>query len=245
VFALAAGVMLVLSLTLWRMLPAIAQSEPLRYRAVLRSVIALIAREPVLRQRMALGALGFGCFSVQWTSIAFLLSKAPYGYDEAVIGLFGLAGAAGALIAPVAGKLTDRGHGRRALGGFLLVLLISWGLLALGRTSLVALIAGIIVLDLGVQGAQISNQAAIYRLHAQARSRLTTAYMVSIFLGGIVGSTLSTTLYAADGWSAVCWLGAGLSALALLVFAATRRVGHELTGHEAPTGAAVAEQARA
>jgi predicted MFS family arabinose efflux permease len=240
VFALAAAAMLVLSLTLWRMLPTMPQAEPVRYRAALRSVLALIAREPVLRQRMALGALGFGCFSVLWTSIAFLLGTHPYGYDEAVIGLFGLAGAAGALIAPVAGRLTDQGRGRFALGGFLATLLVSWGLLALGKSSLIALIVGIVVLDLGVQGAQISNQAAIYRLHAQARSRLTTAYMVSIFLGGIIGSTLSTTLYAADGWSAVCWLGAGLSTLALLVFGITWRV-----GHEAPSGQSVADQAHA
>jgi predicted MFS family arabinose efflux permease len=237
---LAAAAMLVLSLTLWRMLPAMPQAEPVRYRAALRSVLALIAREPVLRQRMALGALGFGCFSVLWTSIAFLLGAHPYGYDEAVIGLFGLAGAAGALIAPVAGRLTDQGRGRFALGGFLATLLVSWGLLALGKSSLIALIVGIVVLDLGVQGAQISNQAAIYRLHAQARSRLTTAYMVSIFLGGIIGSTLSTTLYAADGWSAVCWLGAGLSTLALLVFGITWRV-----GHEAPSGQSIVDQARA
>lgn len=225
VFALAAGLMLLLSLALARMLPAVGATEGVSYRAALRSVVTLIAREPVLRQRMALGALGFGCFSVLWTSIAFLLSSPHYGYDEAVIGLFGLAGAAGALIAPVAGRLTDRGHGKLALGGFLLVLLASWGLLVLGRTSLVALIVGIVVMDLGVQGAHISNQAAIYGLHDEARSRLTTAYIVSMFLGGIVGSTLSTTLYAADGWTAICMLGAGLSAVAILTLAATRRLG--------------------
>jgi predicted MFS family arabinose efflux permease len=224
VFALAAGLMVVLSFALLRMLPTVSATEQVRYRAALRSVLTLIAREPVLRQRMVLGALGFGCFSVLWTSIAFLLSSPHYGYDEAVIGLFGLAGAAGALIAPVAGGLTDRGHGRLALGGFLLVLLASWGLLTLGKTSLIALIAGIVVMDLGVQGAHISNQAAIYRLHAQARSRLTTAYIVSMFLGGIVGSTLSTTMYAADGWTAICVLGAALAAVAILVAAATRRL---------------------
>jgi predicted MFS family arabinose efflux permease len=224
VFALAAGAMLILSATLGRMLPKMPHTDPVRYRAALRSVITLIAREPVLRQRMVLGALGFGGFSVLWTSIAFLLSAPPYGYDELVIGLFGLAGAAGALIAPVAGKLTDRGHGRLALGGFLLVLLASWALLALGRSSVVALIAGIVVLDLGVQGAHISNQAAIYGLHAEARSRLTTAYIVSMFLGGIVGSTLSSTLYAADGWSAICGLGAALAVIAILVFLATSRL---------------------
>jgi predicted MFS family arabinose efflux permease len=225
VFALASGAMLVLSLTLGRMLPTVAPTEVVRYRSVLRSVITLIAEEPVLRQRMALGALGFGCFSVLWTSIAFLLGSPPYGYDEAVIGLFGLAGAAGALIAPVAGRLTDRGHGRRALGAFLLVLLASWALLALGRSSLLALIAGIVVLDLGVQGAHISNQAAIYRLRPEARSRLTTAYIVSMFLGGIAGSTLSTTIYTAAGWTATCVLGAVLAAGAILVFIATQRWG--------------------
>jgi predicted MFS family arabinose efflux permease len=223
VFALAAGAMLILSLTLWRLLPKVEPSEPVRYRAVLRSVLSLIAQEPVLRQRMALGALGFAGFSVLWTSIAFLLSSPHYGYNEAVIGLFGLAGAAGALVAPLAGRLADRGHGRLVLGAFLLTVLASWGLLALGRTSVIALILGIIVLDLGIQGAQISNQARIYRLHALARSRLTTAYMVSVFLGGIVGSTLSTTLYAAGGWGAVCALGGALAATAILVFAATRR----------------------
>jgi len=225
VFALASGAMLVLSLTLGRMLPALARTESVRYRAVLGSVITLIKDEPVLRQRMVLGALGFACFSVLWTSIAFLLSAPPYGYDEGVIGLFGIAGAAGALIAPVAGGLADRGHGQLALGGFLLVLLASWALLGLGRSSVIALIIGIIVLDLGVQGAHISNQTAIYRLRPEARSRLTTAYIVSMFLGGIAGSTLSTTLYAAAGWSAICVLGAALAAGAILIFAATRRVG--------------------
>jgi predicted MFS family arabinose efflux permease len=223
VFALAAGAMLILSLTLWRLLPTVEHAEPVRYREVLRSVLTLIAKEPVLRQRMALGALGFACFSVLWTSIAFLLSSPHYGYDEAVIGLFGLAGAAGALVAPLAGRLADRGHGRLVLGAFLLVLLASWGLLALGHSSLIALILGIVVLDLGVQGAQISNQARIYRLRPEARSRLTTAYMVSVFLGGIVGSTLSTTIYDTGGWNAVCALGAALAAAAIAVLAATRR----------------------
>ena len=135
VFALAAGAMLILSLTLWRLLPTVEPSEPVRYRAVLRSVVSLIVEEPVLRQRMALGALGFAGFSVLWTSIAFLLSSPPYGYDEAVIGLFGLAGAAGALVAPLAGRLADRGHGRLVLGAFLALVLASWGLLALGSSS--------------------------------------------------------------------------------------------------------------
>ena len=95
------------------------------------SVLSLVRGERLLRQRMALGAAAFACFSMLWTSLAFLLSGAPYHYGNAVIGLFGLAGLAGALIAPVAGRLADRGRGRLATTGAIAVLIASWGLLAL------------------------------------------------------------------------------------------------------------------
>jgi predicted MFS family arabinose efflux permease len=237
VFALAAGAMLALSVVLRRALPSLPPSQPVRYRAALRSVLALVAEEPVLRQRMALGALGFAGFSVLWTSLTFLLSGPPYGYGEAVIGLFGLAGAAGAFVAPVAGRFADRGHGRLALSLFLAAVLASWGLLELGRSSLAALIAGIIVLDFGAQGAQISNQAAIYRLRPEARSRLTTAYMVSVFLGGVGGSLLSANVYGSFGWPATCALGAVLATGATVTWAATgRRQTGEHAGALLPRG---------
>ncbi|MEO6857732.1 MAG: hypothetical protein ABI323_04000 [Solirubrobacteraceae bacterium] len=92
----------------------------------------------------------------------------------------------------------------------------SWALLAAGHTSVVLLIVGIVALDLGVQGLHISNQSAIYALSAEARSRLTTAYMVSCFLGGAILSALSTSLYASAGWSAVCILGGITAVIALL-----------------------------
>lgn len=225
VFALDAVAMVTLSLVLRRALPRLAPTQPVRYRTALRSVLALIAEEPVLRQRMALGALGFAGFSVLWTSIAFLLGGPAYHYGEAVIGLFGLAGAAGALIAPVAGRLADRGHGRLVLSVLLLLMLASWPLLALGGSSLLALVAGIVVLDLGIQGAHISNQAMIYRLRPQARSRLTTAYMTAVFLGGVLGSLLSATIYAAVGWKATCVLGAAIAGAAILIWAGSWRLG--------------------
>jgi len=223
VFALAAAAMLALSLALHRGLPVVAPTERLRYSELLRSVFSLIAEEPVLRRRMALGMLAMVGFSVLWTSITFLLAGAPYHYGEGVIGLFGLAGAAGALIAPLAGRLADRGHDRVALVVPLLVTVASWALLALGGSSLPALIAGIIVLDLGIQAVHINNQNAIYRLRPEARSRLTTAYMVSFFTGGVLGSLLSATVYGAAGWNATCLLGAGAAVTALAVWAVTQR----------------------
>ena len=232
VFALAALAMLALALALRRGLPPLAPAEHLRYPEALRSVLSLVASEPVLRQRMALGALSFGGFAVLWTSLAFLLAKPPYGYGEGVIGLFGLAGLAGALVAPLAGRLADRGHDRPTLVVLLVATLASWGLLALGASSLAALIVGIVLFDAGVQGSHINNQNAIHRLRPEVRSRVTTAYMVAFFGGGVAGSALSATVYAAGGWDAICVLGAGFALLALVVSRRLRRVGEE--GAHAP-----------
>jgi predicted MFS family arabinose efflux permease len=235
-FAFAAGLMLLLAAALRRWLPVVAPTEQLPYRALLRSVLGLVAAEPILRRRMLFGAFAMAGFSVLWTSIAFLLARPPYGYGEGVIGLFGLAGLAGALAAPVAGRLADRGHTRLALGGALSATLASWVLLDLGGRSLVALIAGIVLLDLGIQATHINNQSAVYRLHPEARSRLTTAYMVAYFTGGVLGSTLSSTVYGAAGWTATCLLGAAPALAGLALWAATQ--GRELLTRTARASAA-------
>ncbi|HTX46815.1 MAG TPA: MFS transporter [Solirubrobacteraceae bacterium] len=225
VFVLGAVSMLVLAMVLWRSLPPVESTTDLGYGALLRSVLVLVREQPVLRQRMALGAVGFGCFTILWTSLAFLLSGAPYHYGNATIGLFGLAGVAGASIAPVAGRLSDHGHGRLAVTAALGILLCSWGLLALGKSTIVALIVGIVVLDLAVQGLQISNQSTIYALDATARSRLTTAYIVSMFLGGAAMSAITSALYGSGGWSSVCILGGAITVAGIVLWALTQRVG--------------------
>jgi predicted MFS family arabinose efflux permease len=221
VFVIAALAMLLLAAVLSFTLPRVPPTERLSYPRLLRSTLDLVLREPLLRQRMLIGATAFGCFSVLWTSIAFLLAGPPFHYGNATIGMFGLAGLAGALAAPVAGRLSDRGHGRLAMTAAILVLLLSWGVLALGEDSVVALICGIVLLDLGAQAMHISNQSAIYTLHGQARSRLTTAYMVAYFMGGVALSAATSALYAGGGWPAVCALGAGTAAVGLVAWLAT------------------------
>ncbi|HEY3725863.1 MAG TPA: MFS transporter [Solirubrobacteraceae bacterium] len=219
VFAVGAVAMVALAAILHRALPEVPPTDEMSYTGLLESVLSLIREEPVLRRRMIIGAFTFGCFSTLWTSIAFLLSGAPYHYGNAVIGLIGLAGAAGAVAASVSGRLSDRGYGRRTTTVSLIIVLASWAVLAVGKTSLVAVIIGIAVLDLGVQSVHIGNQSAIYALRPEARSRLTTAYMVSFFSGGALLSAISTGVYASSGWIGVCVLGAVTAALALLFWA--------------------------
>jgi predicted MFS family arabinose efflux permease len=216
VYGLAAAGMLILSIALNRALPDVAPVAGPSYGRLLVSVGTLIAREPLLRRRMLYGALGMAGFTVVWTSLALLLSRPPFSYGEAVIGLFGLAGLAGALAAQVAGRAADGGRARRATGCFLAAILVGWGLLALGRTSAVGLIAGLVVLDLGVQGQHILNQTLIYALHPQARSRLTTAYMSGNFIAGALASAVTVWAWSLGGWLAVCGLGATLGVIGLV-----------------------------
>ena len=223
VYVVAAAATLALAGAVRLALPRVGPTERLPYPALLRSMFTMVREERVLRQRMAIGAATMGCFSVAWTSLAFLLSAAPYHYGNAVIGLFGLAGLAGALMARVAGRLADRGRGRLATSSMIVLLVASWGLLGLGSSSVIALIAGIVVLDLGVCGLHVSNQNAIYELRPEAGSRLTTAYMVAFFLGGAVLSAASSVLYASGGWDGICVLGALTAAAALLVWLLTER----------------------
>lgn len=216
VYWLAAGLMLLLIFVLRHELPrADPHPEAPAYGPLLRSVGRIVREEPLLRRRSVYGALVFAAFSVFWTTAAFLLSRPPYSFGQAVIGLFGLAGVAGALCASVAGRLADRGFSRPSTGAFLLAALLSFSLLALGGRFLIPLILGVIVLDLGVQGTHITNQSEIYRLRPEARSRLTTAYMVTYFIGGSLGSATSAVVYARFGWGGVCLLGAAYLAVAV------------------------------
>ena len=218
VFGISAGLMLLLSLVLHRSLPQVRATTDLSYPGLLRSVGKLVATQPTLRVRMIYGALGMGQFSVLWTTIAFLLAGKPYDYSDATIGLFGLVGLAGALAAQAAGRLADRGHHHLSTGLFFGTMLISWAAIAAGKSSLGALIAGIAVLDLGIQGAQITNQSVIYALDPAARSRITTAYMTTVFASAAIFSALASTIYDSGGWSDVAMLGGALAAIGVVVW---------------------------
>jgi predicted MFS family arabinose efflux permease len=226
--------MVLLAGVLLRVLPVVPGPErTLTYPQLLRSVLGIVREEPVLRQRMVLGALGMTCFTTLWTALSFLLAGPRYGYGPATIGLFGLAGLAGAGMAPVAGRLADRGHARLVVPAGFVLLVASWVLLDLGASSLVALLAGIVALDLAQQGLQISHQSAIYALRPEARSRLTTAFVVSVFVGGTIASAVTSALYAVDGWTAVCLFGGTVAAFGLLFYAVTEA---RLTRRPEPVG---------
>lgn len=215
VFWLAAFLVLGLTLILARYLPRYKHSLDMSYPKLLSSVGHLVKSEKVLRIRSVYGALVFADFSVLWTSLTFLLAGAPYHFSDAIIGLFGLVGAAGAITATVAGRLADKGFSNRTTIVLLIANVAAFLLMIPGTTHILWIIIGILILDAGVQGTHITNQSEIYRLSPEARSRLTTAYMVSYFTGGAIGSATSAAIYSSHGWIGVCFLGLGFATVAV------------------------------
>ncbi|KHL59257.1 MULTISPECIES: MFS transporter, partial [Xanthomonas] len=215
VYWIASVALLLTAGLLWRGLPRHPGNAQLAYPQLVGSVLALLRDDAVLRSRAVLGGLIFAGFSMFWTTLAFLLSGPSYGYGTAVIGLFGLIGAAGALAANRSGHWSDHGHGDRVSWGGLAMLLLSWGLLAFAPQSIGLLIVGVLLLDIAVQGVHIANQSVIYQRNPAARNRITSAYITCYFIGGAVGSTLGTAAYAQAGWMGVVIGGAVLAAAAL------------------------------
>jgi predicted MFS family arabinose efflux permease len=217
IYWFSSALMVLFMVILWRALPSEAPRPHQSYWFLVGSSLRLLVDEPQLRRRALHGAAAFACFSVLWTTIAFLLSSSPYHYTNAVIGLFGLVGAGGILAANAAGRLADADRHKPAtiVAGLLLIasFAIMWG----SRSSLAALIIGIVVLDIGTQSMQITNQSIIYALRPEARSRINSAYMVCYFIGGAVGSVLAGSVYSDHGWHGICVLGAGFGLLSCLL----------------------------
>lgn len=218
VYWVASVLMVLMALALWRGLPKVKSETHLNYPQLLSSVFGLFIKNPLLRTRALLGCLTFANFSILWTSMAFLLASPPFNFSDGMIGLFGLAGAAGALGARPAGGFADKGKAHLTTTIGLVLLLLSWIATAMGQYSVIALIIGILVLDLTVQGVHITNQTVIYRMMPDARNRLTAGYMTSYFIGGAAGSLLSASAWQHAGWGGVCIVGAIMALLNLLVW---------------------------
>jgi len=220
IYWISAGLMVLFAAVLGRALPAEGKRPHLSYPHLVGSSLRLLADEPALRRRAWHGAMAFAAFSVLWTSLAFLLSAAPYHYSNLVIGLFGLVGVAGVAAANLAGKLADVNRTAITTAGAGVLLTLSFVVLGAGTTSVAAVIVGIIVLDIGTQGMQITNQAVIYALRPDARSRINSAYMFCYFVGGAVGSVTAGIVFSADKWTGVCLLGGGfgVATLAMTLF---------------------------
>ncbi|KIG10996.1 MFS transporter [Caballeronia concitans] len=214
VFAASVAATIALAIVVILRLPKSRPTSTLSYGKLLASMWHLTVESPALREAALTGGALFAGFSAFWSLLTLLLAGEPFHMGPQAAGLFGIVGAAGALAAPLAGKSADKRGPRAVITLSIVLVAVSFVVFALSAKSIAGLVIGVIVLDVGVQAAQISNQSRIYALKPEARSRVNTVYMVAYFIGGAAGSALASLAWHAMGWTGVCIVGLGATALA-------------------------------
>jgi predicted MFS family arabinose efflux permease len=224
IYVISAVVMLLTSFTLAKVLPVRQPAHTARYGALLASVAHIGRSEPVLVRRALTQAGLFGAFTAYWTAVPYeLISR--FHLSQAGVGVFALVGAAGAAAAPIAGRLGDAGRGTPVRACALVLGLVSMLVAGLGASSLFALALGGVLLDFAVQTHQVVSQRDIYALRPDARARVNSVYMTSVFLGGAASAAATGAVLAAWGWSGVTVLAAAFITVGLVIWIAERRTG--------------------
>jgi predicted MFS family arabinose efflux permease len=224
VFLISAVVMLATLALLRFSLPHRRPHANHHYGELLASLFALPVRMPLLRQRAAYQAAAFACFSLFWTGVPLLLAHS-FHYSQTGIAAFALVGAAGALAAPLAGRMADRGHTTVGTVFALVSISLAFLVAVLGASahSVIVLALSGVLLDAGVQTNMVLSQRSIYTLAPEMRSRLNGMFMAIFFVGGAVGSAVTSPVFGHFGWAGLCVVGAAMPALALAYFCAAAR----------------------
>jgi predicted MFS family arabinose efflux permease len=205
VYGISAGLLFITMLMIRFSLPGVAPGFRGNYIELLKSTLAQIKRFPLLQRTALLGALVFGTFCSFWTTLTFHLSGPPFHYHAGTIGLFGLLAIGGAILAPVFGKLADKGRPARSQLFTTLMIIAGIVLIKIFPYQLFSFILAVLLLDIGVQATQVTNVATIYTLDAAAHSRINTVYMTGYFIGGSVGTYAGVQCWRIGGWSLVTW----------------------------------------
>lgn len=196
-------------------LPKHQASSKIGYRELLISIASLWRHEPVLRRSSFTQACLFAAFTAFWTILALRLEQPAFHLGAEVAGLFGIVGAVGITMAPLAGRIADRRGPHVVISLGALVTLLAWMVFGWWNT-IVGMIVGVVLLDFGVQIALVSHQHLVYGLHPEFKSRLNTVFMTSMFLGGSLGSVGAATAWKHAGWLGVSIFGGSLAVLALI-----------------------------
>ena len=216
VFYLAAGLMTMLFFLLNAKLPVIQPKFGESYMKLMKSLWFYFKTEPTLRLATLRGALAFGSLSAFWTTFVFLMQDS-FGYGSAIAGGFGLFGIAGALGATVVGKLNNRVKKSKLIIAGTILIILSWLIFLVSPHSIIGLIIGVILIDLGVQGVHITNQNIVFSKNTEARNRVNTIYMVGFFIGGAAGTSFGSLAWNYFGWTGVSVVGLVFSGVILAV----------------------------
>lgn len=223
IFILSAIAIMVLAIVLSKVLPRRKPSTDTHYIALLKSMWYLLRTTPILRRRAAYHAGVFASFSLFWTTVPQLLTSQSFHFSQKEVALFALVGVAGAVAAPITGRIADRGVTKLATGIALLTVVISLLLPIIIHTNspigIAILVISSLLLDAGVSANLVLSQRALFSLSPEVRNRLNGLFMAMFFFGGATGSAIGGWAYSMGGWSTALWIGIIPSILSLLYFA--------------------------
>lgn len=222
-YYMAAVLMLVCALVVWRVLPDIQPTFRGRYTDLMKSLGSLVRDYPALRIYSLRAGLAFGSFLAMWSCLAFKMGQAPFYAGSDVIGFLGLCGIAGALTASFVGQAVKKVGVRRFnyIGDVLL--LLAWFFLSVCGDTYVGIVLGVLLIDIGMQCIQLSNQTSIFELCPAASNRVNTIFMTTYFAGGSLGTLLAGSCWELAGWWGVTAAGVSLVTVSLALTVFTKR----------------------
>lgn len=222
-YYIAAGMMVVCAVVVLKVLPDIRPTFSGRYSDLMKSLFQLVRDYPELRIYSIRSALAFGSMLGMWSCLAFKMGSAPFYADSDVIGFLGLCGVAGALTASFVGswvkKVGVRNFNYIGCG----LILLSWCCFYFGQNSFAAIVAGILLIDIGMQCIQLSNQTSIFHLCPSASNRLNTIFMTTYFIGGSLGTFLAGSCWELWGWGGVSAVASLLTLISLGITVVTQK----------------------
>lgn len=213
IYFISSWFMIIMAFLVWKYIPGEQPAFKGSYRKLIRSLFQLFKEQKIIRESAWIGACLFGAISAFWSTMAFFLEKPPFEYSLSRIGLFGIIGAGGALISPVVGRITDSQGPFKPMRFGILMMIAGYLILFEGKNGIALVIAGIILIDMGLQCTHIPNLSRNYSLLPDARTRLNTIYMTFFFIGGTLGSSIGSIAWNIGGWTSVCIVGIIMVAL--------------------------------
>ncbi len=212
------------ALAVFKLFPNVEPTYKGSFFSLMTSFKKLIINHPNALLYSIRSAFAFGSFLGMWGCMAFRMKEAPFYQASNVVGMLGLCGIAGALTASNVGKYIPRyGTERISAIGFALHVL-AWMVLGLFHNHYAGLIAGVILIDIGMQCIQLANQSATMRLCPEATSRMNTIFMVTYFIGGSFGTFLAGSFWSLWGWYGTVASGLLMIVCAILTTAIARKL---------------------
>lgn len=215
-YLIAAIMMMISAIVCLKVMPDIKPTFKGSYPQLLKSLFRLVKEYPLLRIYALRAGVAFGSFLALWSCLAFRMSQAPFHAGSDIVGILGLCGIAGAVSASFLGRYVEKAGARKFNIAGCTLMLTAWALLYFGSNYYVSVIAGIIIIDIGMQCIQLSNQTLMFKLCPSASNRMNTLFMTTYFIGGSLG-----TLLAGYGWEKLEWAGTATVGVLLVLVSLT------------------------